>query len=242
MTPTLTGKKQAVINFIENKIADNKISAGEKFDTEAGIAKLLGMTRATVREATRYLVDKGIVYRVKGSGLYVGSQHPMQSSNIHVLSPFDEQASQSGQSAIRDVISSAIIQVPSVQIAHALRIKPNEKVYYLERLMSFGTMPVSYEKIHIPISICDSFEFNKLEQSKYCYMEEITGKSVHLREQDISAFNLNNAALAEVLKVDEGQAMIELRELVSFADGTPFEYTIAVINSDLFNIHQVIKR
>ena len=242
MTPTLTSKKQTVIDFIENKIAENKISAGEKFDTESAIAKLLGMTRATVREATRYLVENGVIYRVKGSGLYVGSPHSSQSNNVHILSPFDDQASQAGQSAVRRVISSAIIQVPTVQIAHALRIKPNEKIYYLERLLSFGSMPVSFEKTHIPISICNSFEFNKVEQSKFCYMEELTGKKVHLREQDISAFNLSSAELAEQLNVDEGQAMIELRELVSFEDGTPFDYTIAVINSDLFNIHQVIKR
>ncbi|EGU38843.1 transcriptional regulator, GntR family protein [Vibrio ichthyoenteri ATCC 700023] len=242
MTLALTGKKQIVVEFIERKIADNKIPAGEKLDTESGIAKALGITRATVREATRYLVEKGIIYRVNGSGLYVGSPNKQSSGNFHVLSPFDHQAQQAGQSAVRQVLSSAIIEVPSVQIAHALRIKPNEKIYYLERLMSFGNMPVSFEKIHIPINVCDSFEFNKVEESKYSYMEQLTGKKVQLREQDISAFNLSDAGLADLLKVYEGQAMIELRELVSFDDGTPFEYTVATINSDLFNIHQVVRR
>lgn len=242
MTLALTGKKQIVIEFIENKIAQNKLAAGAKLDSESGIAKALGITRATVREATRYLVEKGIVYRVNGSGLYVGSAGPKTAHNFHVLSPFDKQATQAGKSANRKVLSTAIIEVPSIPIAHALRIKPNEKVYYIERLMSFGNMPVSFERIHIPASICDMFDFSRVEQSKYHYMEQLTGKKVQLREQDISAFNLNDSGLAELLRVDEGQAMIELRELVSFDDGTPFEYTVTTINSDLFNIHQVIHR
>jgi len=103
-------------------------------------------------------------------------------------------------------------------------------------------MPVSYEKVHIPTSVCELDEINQLEESKYSHMEQITGKKVQLREQAISAFNLNDSKQAALLKVDEGQAMIELRELVSFDDGTPFEYTVAVINSDLFNIHQVLRR
>lgn len=242
MTLTLTGKKQIVVEFIENKIAKNNLSAGAKLDSESGIAKALGITRATVREATRYLVEKGVVYRVNGSGLYVGTHDSKSEHNFHVLSPFDKQATQAGKSANRTVLSTAIIEVPSIPIAHALRIKPNEKVYYIERLMSFGNMPVSFERIHIPVSICDMFEFSRVEQSKYRYMEQLTGKKVQLREQDISAFNLNDAKLSQLLKVDEGQAMIELKELVSFDDGMPFEYTITTINSDLFNIHQVIQR
>lgn len=241
MTFKLTGKQQEVIDFIERKIASANLSPGDKLDTETGIAKHLGITRVTVREATRSLVEQGVVYRVKGSGLYVGSGQAAPSGNFHALSPFDEQAQKAGQSAVRRVISCAIIEVPNVQIAHALRIKPNEKVYYIERLMSFGNMPVAFEQTHIPVAICGAFEFNQIEHSKYGYMEQMTGKKVQTREQDISAFNLRDTELAELLNVDEGQAMIELREVVSFDDGTPFEYTIATINSDLFNIHQVTR-
>ncbi|HAS63024.1 MAG TPA: GntR family transcriptional regulator [Vibrio sp.] len=242
MTLVLTGKRQVVVEFIENKIAENQIPSGEKLDTESGIAKALGITRATVREATSYLVEKGIIYRVNGSGLYVGSANKQHQDDFQVISPFDHQAEQAGQSAIRKVLSIDIIDVPSVQIAHALRIDTNDKVYCLERLVSFGYMPVSYEKVHIPTSVCELDEINQLEESKYSHMEQITGKKVQLREQAISAFNLNDSKQAALLKVDEGQAMIELRELVSFDDGTPFEYTVAVINSDLFNIHQVLRR
>ncbi|WP_251876472.1 PTS sugar transporter subunit IIA [Grimontia kaedaensis] len=127
-----------------------------------------------------------------------------------------------------------------VKLLLLLAVKDSDQ--HIERLMSFGNMPVSFEQTHIPVAVCDGFEFNQIEHSKYGYMEQMTGKKVLTREQDISAFNLRDSELAELLNVDEGQAMIELREVVSFDDGTPFEYTIATINSDLFNIHQVTLR
>ncbi|AWX13966.1 GntR family transcriptional regulator [Mergibacter septicus] len=242
MDSQLTGKKKEVVQYIEQKIQQEGLSAGDKLDTESNIAKALGITRMTVREATRYLVELGIVYRIKGSGLYVGTMKKTGRGSFHVLSPFDYQAKKAGKIGIRQVISVAIIEVPNVQIAHALKIKPKDRVYYIERLMSFGTMPVALEQIHIPTNISESFQFNRIEESKYAYLESLTGKKVHTREQDISAFNLNDPEIVNLLKVDVGQAMIELREVVYFDDGTPFEYTIATINTDLFNIHQITSR
>lgn len=242
MNLKLIGKKKEVIDFIEKKIKQEQLSSGDKLETESGIAKRLGITRTTVREATRYLVETGVIYRVKGSGLYVGTGEDVHSGQFHSLSPFDYQAEKAGKKGIRQVLSAAIITVPSVQIAHALKIKPTEKVYYIKRLMSFGSMPVSLERIHIPSTVADGFQFNNIEKSKYGYIEELTGKKIFTREQDIAAFNLRDEETAGLLKVDIDQAMIELREIVCFDDGSPFEYTIAVINSDLFNIHQIIRR
>lgn len=242
MTSKVTGKKKEVIDFIERKVREENLVAGDKLDSESAIAKSLGITRTTVREATRYLVDAGKVYRVKGSGLYVGTGDDVHSGKFHSLSPFDYQAEKAGKKAVRQVISAAIIPVPSLQIAHALKIKPTDHVYYIQRLMCFGYMPVALECIHISVTVANGFQFNQIEKSKYGYIEELTGKKIFTREQDITAFNIRDQEVADLLKVDIDQAMIELREVVCFEDGSPFEYTIATINSDLFNIHQIIRR
>lgn len=97
-------------------------------------------------------------------------------------------------------------------------------------------------RIHISSTVADGFQFNNIEKSKYGYIEELTGKKIFAREQDIAAFNLRDEETAGLFNVDINQAMIELREIVCFDDGSPFEYMIAVINSDLFNIHQIIRR
>ncbi|WP_372378057.1 GntR family transcriptional regulator [Vibrio natriegens] len=160
----------------------------------------------------------------------------------HALSPFDSQAEKNGVKGNRKVISVSIIEVPSIPIAHALKIKPDEKVFYFERLMLFGEKPVALEKTCIPTTVLSDVDFKEMEKSKYAYIEAKTGKLIKTREQDITAFNLDDANISELLEVDMGQAMIELREIVYFDDGLPSEYNIAIINSDLFNIHQITNR
>ena len=234
-----TVKQQEVISYIDEKILKFKLSPGDKLDTESAIAKTLGLTRTTVREATRYLVEQGLIYRVKGSGLFVSSEKSNFIDNFRTTIPFDVQAEKKGKIGVREVLSAAIIQVTDITIARALQIKPTDKIYYIERLMRFGRMPVSLEQIHIPLSVCNNFEFKKIEQSKYDYFEVLTGKSVQMREQNITAFNLRDPDIADLLQVEIEQAMIELRETVYLQDNTIIEYTISTINSDLFSIHQI---
>ncbi|MGD8110796.1 GntR family transcriptional regulator [Vibrio sp. TRT 17S01] len=242
MAPKITAKQQIVIDYITDRIMTGGLNCGDKLDTETNIAQSLNVTRATVREATRNLVEQDIVYRVRGSGLYVGMRKPFNSDSFHELSPFDWQAKQLNVPGIRKVVSAGVTLVPSADIASKLKIKPTDQVYRVDRLMCFGETPVSLEKIHIPINISNNFQFNELEKSKYKYIEHLTGKQVSIREQDLKAFNLDDQNVSELMNVPLGKAMIQLSEVVYFKGGQPFEYTVTIINSDHFNTHQVIRR
>lgn len=76
------------------------------------------------------------------------------------------------------MISASIVTVPDAAMAQALRIKNSDSVYKILRLMSFDDIPVSLEYIHFPVSLFNSIEFSELENSKYSYIERITGKKV----------------------------------------------------------------
>jgi GntR family transcriptional regulator, mannosyl-D-glycerate transport/metabolism system repressor len=241
MAIDVVGKKKHVIEYLLDKINTLSLSPGDKLDTEVSISKAMGVTRATVREATRYLVDNNLVYRVKGSGLYVGSPTGQLSKTIHALSPFDIQAHKKGVNSRRKVVSFSVIEISSVYISHGLKLKPKDKVFFIERLMFFGDQPVALEQTYIPITVISDIEINEIEQSKYSYIESKTGKLIKTRDQNITAFNLLDSNVSNLLEVKLGQAMIELREIVYFDDNTPFEYNVAIINSSKFNIHQISK-
>lgn len=242
MNNNITGKQKDVIEYILNKIKDSSLAPGDKIGTELALSKAIGITRSTVREATRYLVENNTIYRVKGSGLYVGYKVDKPSASFHALSPFDSQAKEKGLEGKRKVLLARVTSVPSVQIAHSLKIKPTEKVYYIERLMMFDSTPVALERICIPMSLIPYIEFQEFEKSKYSYIEKVTGKLIKTREQNIRAFKVEDKNSCDLLGVKAGQAMIELQEVVYFDDGMPFEFNTAIINSDLFNIHQTTSR
>ncbi|ROR09838.1 GntR family transcriptional regulator [Erwinia sp. JUb26] len=243
MSENITEKQKEVIEFILNKINEDGLTSGDKLDTEIAIAKTLGITRATVREATRILIEQEKIYRVKGSGIFVGSTgYSNHSGKFHALSPFDYQAQKSGHKGVRKVISASIIKVPSPAMAQELRIKTNDQVYKILRLMSFDDIPVSLEYIHFPVSLFSTLEFSQLEISKYSYIEKLTGKGVQRRAQNVRAFNVRDEDQIRLLNVAEGDALMELHEVVYLDDGTPFEVNVAIVNTNILHLRQIAER
>jgi len=239
MVDGITEKQREVVDYILKKIKDDGLLPGDKLDTEIAIAKNIGITRATVREATRILIEQQRIYRVKGSGLFVGSIGVSNhSGRFHALSPFDYQAQKHGYKGVRKVISASIIRVPSHDMAQALRIKNSDKVYKILRLMCFDDIPVALEHSHLPVSLFNSMEFSKLEISKFSYIEQITGKKI----QNLAAINLTDADILALLKLKENDAVIELTETVFLDDGTPCEVNIAIINTRIFPLRQDSRR
>lgn len=243
MSENITEKQKEVIEFILNKINEDGLTSGDKLDTEIAIAKTLGITRATVREATRILIEQEKIYRVKGSGIFVGSTgYSNHSGKFHALSPFDYQAQKSGHKGVRKVISASIIKVPTAAMAQELRIKTNDQVYKILRLMSFDDIPVSLEYIHFPVSLFSTLEFSQLEISKYSYIEKLTGKGVQRRAQNVRAFNVRDEDQIRLLNVAEGDALMELHEVVYLDDGTPFEVNVAIVNTNILHLRQIAER
>ncbi|MCX0498629.1 GntR family transcriptional regulator [Erwinia billingiae] len=243
MVDGITEKQREVVDYILNKIKDDGLLPGEKLDTEISIAKNIGITRATVREATRILIEQQRIYRVKGSGLFVGSIGiSNQSGRFHALSPFDYQAQKHGHKGVRKIISVSIMKVPSADMAQALRIKNSDQVYKILRLMCFDDIPVALEHIHLPVNLFSSMEFSKLEISKYSYIEELTGKKVQLRDQNLTALNLTDPEMIALLKLTENDAVIQINETVFLDDGVPCEVNIAIINTRLFPLKQNSQR
>ncbi|WP_158780450.1 GntR family transcriptional regulator [Pantoea sp. BAV 3049] len=243
MIDGITEKQKEVVDYILRKMKEDGLLPGDKIDTEIAIAKNIGITRATVREATRILIDQQRVYRVKGSGLFVGSiGQSNHSGRFHALSPFDYQAQRNGHKGVRKVIAVSIMKVPSPEIAQALRIKNSDQVYKILRLMCFDDVPVALEHIHLPVNLFSSMEFSKLEISKYAYIEQLTGKKIQRRDQNLSAINITNPDEMSLLNLNNNDAVLEINETVYLDDGMPCEVNIAIINSRLFQLKQNTER
>lgn len=239
MVDGITEKQKEVVDYILLKIKEDGLLPGDKLDTEIAIARNLGITRATVREATRLLIEQQRIYRVKGSGLFVGSTGKSNhSGKFHALSPFDFQAQKSGHKGIRRIIKFGIIKVPTPEMAQSLRIKNSDQVYKILRLMCFDDIPVALEHVHLPVNMFENMEVSELEFSKYSYIESITGKKVQRREQNLTAINVSDEFIINYLNLKDNDAVMEIYETVFLDDGTPCEVNIAVINTRYFPLKQ----
>lgn len=63
----------------------NSLQAGEKLPSEPELARQLGVSRATLREAMRTFETQGLIHRRQGSGTYVARPSQVIESGLEVL-------------------------------------------------------------------------------------------------------------------------------------------------------------
>src|SRR5688500_11914090 len=66
--------------------------AGQRLTSEPDLAKQLGVSRATLREAMRTFETQGLIRRRQGSGTYVVGKVPVIDAGLEVLESLDTMA------------------------------------------------------------------------------------------------------------------------------------------------------
>lgn len=67
----MSAQVQQVVRFLEHAIADGRYAAAQRLPAERTLAAMLGVSRATVRDAIGALAERGLLTRRQGDGTYV---------------------------------------------------------------------------------------------------------------------------------------------------------------------------
>ena len=108
--------------------------------------------------------------------------------------------------------------------------------------MFFDNIPVSIEFTLIPTHLFNQFEFSQLEISKFGYIEEITGKKVKKRIQNIMAVNVDDENIEDSLNIVKNTALLKLEEVTYLEDDTPCEHNTSFIKAEYHPIQNIIER
>ncbi len=73
-----------------------KPTAGDRLPSEPDLAKKLGVSRATLREAMRTFEAQGLIRRRQGSGTFVVGQMPVIEAGLEVLESLETMAERLG--------------------------------------------------------------------------------------------------------------------------------------------------
>ncbi len=141
---------QRLHESLKKIIADTQ--PGERLLSEPQLAKALGVSRATLREAMRTFETQGLIYRRQGSGTYV--MHPAQvfESGLEVLESIDTMAERIGLTVTVEDLRVEHNE-PKHEEMQALGIGLDQKVVRLSRVIHAEGRPVAYLTDIIPDDI-----------------------------------------------------------------------------------------
>ena len=154
-------KYYQLAEILRQQISEEVLKPGDQLPTEDALCQAHNVSRGTVREAVRVLVNDGLIRRVQGRGTFVTlPQQP--APTFFTLSSFEEDMRRQERQPTSQVLTAEIIPA-TLEIATRLEIPVDESVIHIVRLQLADEQPVVYETRYLAQTLCPDLLNDDLE-------------------------------------------------------------------------------
>lgn len=227
-----------IADAIRAKINNGEYKVGEALPTEAQLREIFSVSRVTVRQAIKLLVENGELESVQGSGTYV--KENKINYDIYQQTSFQEKWAHLNAATHSDVLAFEIRQA-SIAMAEHLEINEGDRIFYVKRVRYLDDNPITVEETWLPTDMFPDLTYQVMQGSKYQYIEQQKGLVIDRSEQEIIPI-LPPADIAKLLSIDPKDPIIEKRTRGYLHDGTVFEYSRNYFKSTNYKFTLIAKR
>lgn len=211
---------------------------GERLPSEPKLARLLGVSRATLREAMRTFETQGILSRRQGIGTFVMRPAHVIETGLEVLESIETLAKRIGLE-VRMGEMKAVIRAATEQEAEILGLQPQSQVTDISRVILAEQRPVAYLIDILPTHLFSPDDLG----------EEFRGSVLDLllRRSDLALVNsyceINAVGatpeLARALDIQRGDPLLRFIARLYSVDGTVVDYSFSYFLPGYFRFHVV---
>jgi|SRR5699024_981404 len=209
-----------IANTIKKDMKSAGLSQGDAIPSEAKLAGNYDVSRVTIREAIKQLVEENILYRIQGSGTYIS--HDKIEHDILKLQGFTEEMSELDNNPSNDILEFQLMNPPE-DVQEQLQIEKNDKVYFVKRLRLADQEPLILEESYLPVNLFPDLSVEVMERSKYEYIGS-KGYKIDRRYGKLIP-RMPNEEMMKHLHIDREDPILLMQASSTFKDGTVFEYS-----------------
>ena len=209
--------------------------AGSRLVSEPELAKQLGVSRATLREAMRTFETQGLIRRRQGAGTFVVGKVPVMDAGLEILESLETMARRRNlEITVSDL---TVEQVDANEDESAgLGVEPGTCLTRVRRVMRADTRPVAYLIDVLPEIV---LRINDVPQGfNGSVLDFLIERGDHLRisRAAISATNAT-ADVAKALEIQRGDVLLHFISQLYTADGRIVDYSTSYFIPGYFNFH-----
>jgi GntR family transcriptional regulator len=130
----------------------NSLPAETRLPSEPHLAKQLGVSRATLREAMRSFEGQGMIRRRQGVGTFVVAKVPVLDTGLEVLESIETIAQRSGLTVRMGELQAQQVTADE-GIAAVLNLKVGEFLTRVSRIIFTEQRPIAYLEDTLPMNI-----------------------------------------------------------------------------------------
>jgi GntR family transcriptional regulator, N-acetylglucosamine utilization regulator len=216
--------------MVTEAIAQGRLSNDEAIPAERDLARMLGISRVTVRKAFADLVAEGVLVQRQGSGTFVAPKAPRIEAPLSRLTSFTEDMRSRGIETLSDWLERTSA-LPTPEEALVLALSPGERVSRLHRLRRADGKPLAVERASLPNRLLPDPQ--TIETSLYAALAERGLRPVRALQR-LRAVALSKAD-ANLLAVAEGSPALFTERVAYLADNRVVEFTRSLYRSDSYD-------
>lgn len=215
----------------------SRTGAGERLPSEPELARKLGVSRATLREAMRTFEAQGLIRRRQGSGTFVVGQVPVIEAGLEVLESLETMAERLGlEVAVSDL---QIEMLPAdEETAQGLEIPAGTQVTRVQRVMREESRPVAFLVDTLPQDVLKSEQLPANFKGSVLDFLLRRGDPLTVSKAAISAISAP-ADVAKPLQIQRGDVLLGFTSKLYHSGGKVLDYSMSYFIPGYFHFHVV---
>jgi len=213
--------------------------AGERLPSEPHLAKEMGVSRATLREAMRTFETQGLIRRRQGAGTFVVGQVPVLESGLEVLESLETMARR-----LNLAVTVSDLHVEKMyadqELADGLKLPLATRLLSVRRVIRADSRPVAYLVDTLPEEFLSPEELPRKFNGSVLDFLVARGSPLTVSRAEISATGAT-AEVARALEIQREDVLLKFTSQLYTADGSIVDYSVSNFIPGYFNFH-VIRR
>ena len=215
----------------------NKTPAGQRLPSEPDLAKQLGVSRATLREAMRSFETQGLIRRRQGSGTFVVGKVQALDSGLEVLESLDTIAKRMGlERSVSDLNIESV--TADEEMAQSLEVPLGANLTRVRRVVRADSRPVAYLVDVLPDDILHPKDLpSDFNGSVLDYLLD-RGDVLATSRANVSAIGAS-ADVAKPLEIQRGDVLLHFHAQLYDGNGKIVDSSLSYFITGYFHFHIV---
>ncbi|MDN7243007.1 GntR family transcriptional regulator [Planococcus sp. N028] len=219
-------KYQHIADELEHYIEEHKLQQGDKLPVLQDLMVQFGVSKSTVTKALELLETKGVIFQVRGSGIFV--RRHKRKGYISLLS------TQGFKKVLEEFqITSKVIELdirkPTKEAALNLNVSVDDDVYYVKRIRYIHGQSLCLEESYFNKSIITYLNNEIITESIFHYITEGLGLNVGFTDMFLHVDKLTEEE-ADYLGLKKGDPKLYVESIFHLTNGQPFDFSKVTYN------------
>lgn len=209
---------------------------GDRLPPEPDLARRMGVSRSTLREAMRSFEEKGRIVRKQGVGTFITGPHPVIDAGLEVLRSIESLASSIGLNVRMGDLAITELCADEAEAGH-LCVARDTPVVKVERVMFTETQPVAYLIDILPVEFLRPEELAAgFTGSVLDYLLRRGEPPLEIARSQVNAESADSNA-AKHLSIQRGDVLLRFESWLYSANGRTIDHSFSYFVPGFFRFH-----